>query len=213
MRLHSVASRPACALVTALALASCQAVAASQTKASQTDKTPPASAQTQATPEHFTALAVNSNGPVGAPASTTVDIDIERWSTDAESDHLLTVLAEQGPDKLLTTLESLPRAGSFRTPDSVGYDIHFARRTRAADGSDRITLVTDRNIGYWERANAGRSTDYPFTVIELRIRKDGSGEGKMSIATKITTDPATKSLVLENYNASPVMLTTVRRLS
>ena len=54
------------------------------------------------------------------------------------------------------------------------------------DGGRRIVLVTDRPISFWEAANQPRSIDYPFTLIELRLNRDGEGEGKMSIATKIT---------------------------
>ena len=48
--------------------------------------------------------------------------------------------------------------------------------------------MTDRYISFWEAANRPRTVDYPFTLIEIRIGPDGKGEGKMSIATKVTYD-------------------------
>jgi len=48
-------------------------------------------------------------------------------------------------------------------------------------------------------------------VIELRLNRDGEGEGKMSLATKIIPDKDKNTITLENYETSPVMLTNVRR--
>ena len=105
----------------------------------------------------------------------------------------------------------MPRVGYIRTPNSVGYDLHFARLVPGEDGGERITLATDRHIGFWEASNRPRSIDYPFTVIELRMNHDGEGEGKLSLATKITADSDHKTIVLENYGIQPVLLQHVRR--
>jgi hypothetical protein len=43
------------------------------------------------------------------------------------------------------------------------------------------------------------------------LNKDGEGEGKMSIATKIIADKENNIVTLENYETSPVMLTNVKR--
>lgn len=170
-------------------------------------------AQTHGRPEKFTAFAVNLDGTVIAPAgASVVDIVVERYSSDAERDRLLKALIEKGPEKLLDTLQSLPRVGYIRTPNSLAYDLHYARKTPMAEGGERIVLVTDRYIGFWEAANRPRTIDYPFTVIELRLNRDGEGEGKMSIATKITIDEEHSQIELENYGTQPVLLKTVRRV-
>jgi hypothetical protein len=159
------------------------------------------------TTERFTAAAINMNRGV----ASNIDIVVNRYSTDGERDRLMSVMLERGPEKLLDTLQSLPRVGYFRTPDSIGWDIHFARKTRGTDGGERITLITDRRIGFWEASRQPRSFDYPFTVIELRLNGDGEGEGKMSIATKIMYDDKKNEIVLENYQSQPVLLTEVRQ--
>jgi hypothetical protein len=71
--------------------------------------------------------------------------------------------------------------------------------------------VTDRRIGFWEATNRPRTIDYPFTVIELHVNRDGEGEGKMSVATKIIPDKENNIVTLENYGAQPVLLTNIRR--
>lgn len=162
--------------------------------------------------ERFVATAVNiaTPGPTGAGR---VEIVIDRYSTEAQRDRLSKALLEKGPEKLLDTLQDLPRVGYIRTPNSIGYDLRYARKTPLDEGGERIVIITDRYIGYWESANRPRTIDYPFTVIEMRIGRDGVGEGKMTLLTKILYDSNTKHIVLENYASQPVMLTTVRRES
>jgi len=165
------------------------------------------SAQTLGTPERFTASAINMN----RGAAGNIEIVVNKWSTDAQRDKLMSTLMNKGPEKLLDVLQDMPRMGYFRTPDSIGWDIHFARRMSLPEGGERVVLVTDRRIGFWEAANQPRSIDYPFTVIELRLNRDGEGEGKMSIATKIVPDKEGNIVTLENYDLQPVMLTNVHR--
>ena len=161
-------------------------------------------------PERFTAFAVNFDAPPGQVGKV-VQIGVTRWSSDAERDRLMAILTEKGPEKLLDAVQDLPSAGYIRTPDSLGYDLRFARHTVTDDGTEQITLVTDRFITYWEAVNQPSSIKYPFTVIELRIGRDGKGEGKASVATRITADPRHQSIVLENYSAQPVLLQSVKR--
>ena len=166
-----------------------------------------ASAQTMGTPERYTASAINiNNGSAG-----NIDITVQRWSTDKQRDGLMAVMLQKGPDKLLDALQDMPAMGHFGAPGNLSWDIHFARKVPLADGGERVVLITDRRIGFWEATNQPRSIDYPFTVIELRLNADGEGEGKMSIATKITTDKEHNIVTLENYDISPVRLTNVRR--
>jgi hypothetical protein len=171
--------------------------------------TGPTAAQSGDTPVRYSANAVNMN-PTRAVA-TTVEIVVNRWSTDGERDRLQTTLVEQGEDKLLKALQDLPKVGYLRTPDSLAYDLHYARRIVGAGGAERVVLLTDRYIQFWEEANAARTLDYPFMVIELRFDSAGHGEGKLTVATKITWDGEKKQITLEDYEAQPVRLTNVRR--
>jgi len=143
--------------------------------------------------------------------TSTVEMVVNRWSTEAERKRLLSVLLERGPEKLLDVLQAMPRVGYFRTPESLGWDVHYATHTPLPDGGERVVLATDRRINFWEARNRPRSIDYPFTVIELRVNGDGEGEGKMSIATKITVDKDSNTIVLENYGTQPVLLQSVKR--
>lgn len=164
-------------------------------------------AQTNGVAERFTGMAVNmTRGGAG-----TVEMVVNRWSTDAEQKQLMSTLMTKGPDKLLDVLQSMPRVGFIRSNGGLGYDLHYAHQTKGEDGGERVVLATDRRIGFWEATNRPRSIDYPFTVIELRLNNDGEGEGKMSLATKITADRDQTTVTLENYDTQPVLLQSVKR--
>ena len=165
-------------------------------------------AQTSGTPERFTALAANTNN--GGTAQ--IEIAVDRWSTPAERARLVETLRGKGPDKLLSVLQSMPKVGFLRQTSSIGWDLRYAHKEAIPDGGgERVVVATDRPIGNWEAVNQPRTIDYPFTFIELRVDKNGEGEGKMSIATKIIMDSEANIVTLEHYEISPVRLTNVKR--
>ena len=168
-------------------------------------------AQTRGGRERFTAFAVNLDASAGARTGAgVVEIVVQRWSSDAERDRLFTALAEKGPDKLLDTLQKLPRAGYIRTPNSIGYDLFYARNNVQPDGSRHIVLATNRRVAFKEAQNNTRSMQYQLTAIEIHLDKDGKGEGKMQPAAKISWDAKAKKIELENYNALPIDLVNVK---
>jgi len=123
---------------------------------------------------------------------------------------LLKTLQTKGPEALLAALQKMPVAGRIRTPDRIGYDLRYARQSPLDDGGRQIVVATDRPIGFWEARNAGRTLEYPFTLAEIHLNSEGKGEGKLSIATKITSRGNT--LVLENYAIQPVQLNEVHKV-
>ena len=177
--------------------------------------------------ERFSAFAVDLGVPSGGidvpqprdkriPSSGKagpVEFVVNRYSSDAERDDLLKTLQDKGPEKLLDALQKLPRIGYFRTPNSTGYDLKFARKVPGDDGGEKITMITDRYITFWEAANRPRSIDYPFTLIEVHMGPEGKGEGKLSLATRITYDKKNNTVVLEDYKSQPTLLNEVKRES
>ena len=171
----------------------------------------PAAQSNIARPEKFTAFAVDISNTAPRALASTVDLQINRWSTDAERDQLLTVFRAKGQEALLSALQKLPVVGGITSPGSLKYDIHFARERQEAEGGRMIFLMTDRYIGAWEAANRPRTIDYPFTLIQLQVDKDGNGVGKASVATKIT-EAVDGTIELENFSNQPVALNKVRKI-
>ncbi len=159
----------------------------------------------------FSAVAVDMLSTNPGAGTVPVNIVVTRWSTDAERDQLLTTLMEKKSDALLKALRDMPRAGSVAASGGVGFDIRFARRIQEPGQPERIVLVSDRPMSFWERRDAGRTTDYPFTVVELRMPPSGDGEGRIAVAAQISADAVNRTIVIENYNDQPLGLRAVKR--
>jgi hypothetical protein len=160
--------------------------------------------------ESFTGFAINMNS---GPSTAVVDFTIERWSTEEEREQLLTIIQgnKDPTDKLLRALQKLPRVGRIRTPTSLAWDLRYAHQSPLEEGGRRIVLATDRPIGFREARTQGRTMDYPFTIIEVRLDKNDQGEGKILAGTKIFIDK-NNHLVLENYGQQPVRFNNIKRL-
>ena len=161
--------------------------------------------QTMGQKEEFNAVAIVNN-ELGAGAGRVI-MRVERWSTEAERGTLIRTLMKDGPNALLDALQDMKSVGTIRTPDSLAYDLRYANQEPGEDGGRRIVLATDRPISFWEARNQPRTMDYPFTVIQMQIDKNGEGKGTLSYATKIIARGNT--IELENFSSSPAMLTKI----
>ena len=185
---------------------------------SVTAAAPQADKATLPLPLRMSAFAVSM--ATAAPGATAVmDIRVKRWSTPAERENLINTAVEKGQDALLRALQKMPDHGRISIPGwtgpdphnaRLGWTLHYAYVTPGEDGGYRVGIATDRYIGMWEARNQPRTIDYPFSLIEIRLGKDGKGVGKMAVATKIDFDKKKKQLVLENYSSEPVRLNEVK---
>lgn len=157
--------------------------------------------------ERFTCFAANmTQGKAGV-----VQIQIDRWSTDAERDMLRTTLREKGPDALLKALQGIkPRVGFMRLPNTRGWDLYFARDIKREDGTRQVILASDRYIAFGEAMSSTRSMQYRFTIIDIRFDTEGKGTGELSAAAKVSINPKTNTLEIENYGAQPTDLINVK---
>jgi hypothetical protein len=163
--------------------------------------------QTNGQPERFTANAVSTSPEYGT-GQRLVEITIDRWSPNAERQRLVTALQTKGPDELLKQLQKNRPVGRIRTPDSLGYDLRYAQQTPLRDGGRMIVIATDRPIGFWEATQHPRSFDYPFTVIQMKLDREGNGSGTLSYATRITAHD-NNVIELEDFATQPIMLNNV----
>jgi hypothetical protein len=162
-----------------------------------------AQAQSNLEPEEFTAFAINMGIRTGGTTASII-ITVNRWSSEAEKNELFSVLRKDGQEALLRALQDAKRLGSLRTPETVGYDLRLAFQEPGKDGGRRVLIITDRPVGFGEASARPQSLDYPFTVIDMQLKPDGTGSGTMSVAAKII--PAGKTVLVENYDTQPVRL-------
>jgi hypothetical protein len=175
------------------------------------------SGQTNGEKLEISAFAVNMSN-IATGANAMVQITVNGWSTAEERTLLITTVLEKGSDALLRALQKAPVKGRFRIPSarppdphhlSLGLDIRYAWQAPLPEGGRRIVLATDRYIGFQEARNQPRTTDYPITIMEIRVDKDGKGVGKMAVATRISFDKKKNQIELENYASEPVRLNNV----
>jgi len=162
-------------------------------------------AQTNGQPERFVANAVSLSPEYGT-GQRIVEINVDRWSPSSDRANLIAALMKS-PDELLKQLQKIRPVGTIRTPDSLGYDLHYAQQTPLPEGGRSIVIATDRPIGFWEATNRPRSIDYPFTLIQMNLDRNGTGSGTLSYATRITTK--NNIIELENFASQPIMLNNI----
>jgi hypothetical protein len=169
----------------------------------------PTEAPTKKDPLRFTAF--NVSMPTGMSGVT--EIVVERWTTDAERTKLLGLVetakwGEGGQRKLLDALQKIkPRVGFIRTPNSIGWDLRYAVESAMPDGTRQLVIATDKPVSFAAAASGGEAMDYPFTLVEMRMKPNEKGEGKMLAATSITVKNG--RMELENYGQEPVRLTEI----
>jgi hypothetical protein len=115
--------------------------------------------------------------------------------------------------RLSTAIKAAPTLGYIWTAGVTGYSIKYAWRSPAAGDQARIVLVTERRLDAPapDRSPAsGGDGDEDFTLIEMRIDRQGVGEGKTSLTTSVAIDTEAKTLALDGYAAAQPLLKVTR---
>jgi hypothetical protein len=145
------------------------------------------------------------------PKSGRLSVDIDRWSTALERDSLVAAIGENGPEKLLDAFRDVGRIGTLYWPGGLEYAVRYAWRSQRADGGADVILVVDRPVWMWWDSSAP-STPYPYTVVQMKLAKDGSGEGRVSLGVSVASDK-TLGVALSDFAKAPALLADVRRES
>jgi hypothetical protein len=141
-------------------------------------------------------------------ATGVVEIQVTRWSTDAERQTLLDILKESGQPAMLDALQKMPQVGYYRMPNTMGVALFYARSNELPDGTRQVVLGTDRSIGMATRSP--QASKYDATIIEIRFKKGSDkGEGKIVLAGKASIGKDGK-VQISNYQGEPVRLMDVQ---
>ena len=184
----------------------------------------PAGAQQSVAPSATDKVVINgwalNMSNIATGANQTIRINIDKWSSPSQRQHLIDTFLAKKQDGLLSALEKQPEMGRFNFPGymgpdpnnvmRLGTDIRYAMNFAGEDGGRRIVIITPRVIGFREAANQPRTVDYPFTLFEMRFNGAGKGEGKMAYETQINFDKKKNAIELENYSSEPVRLNNVK---
>jgi hypothetical protein len=117
-------------------------------------------------------------------------------------------LKEKGPDALRSATEKLD-VGRINPTGSVGNQIAVARKRQ--EGSDTIiTVVTARNMPFVELYRGGRTMDYPFGFLQVKLNDKGEGSGQIMVAAKIRFDKKKGHYEIESYGNQYIKAVNVR---
>jgi hypothetical protein len=172
--------------------------------------TPFLSAQTKKLTARYAGTAANMKPGAGE----SLRFDLLEWSSDADREQMIGAFKDKGDSGLQSALEAARTLGFIWSDSAVGHSVRYAHRIALPDGGERIIVATNVRLGrggMWKPTAASGSTDYPFTVIELRLNRRGEGEGKMSFTSKVAVEDQAKTIGLTDYAASPVLITGVKR--
>jgi hypothetical protein len=166
------------------------------------------------------AVAMGTSNPPVIPTgrSTTLQINITRWTTDEEREKLFAILIEKGQEKLVDALQDTEETGFLRVTGSPtmrnpfpSERLRYARQIDLGEGKRRIVLATDRYISFYEARNQPRTRDYDMSLLIMDVDKDGNGEGQLAMGVRLQVDTEKKTLVVENFGTEPVRLTKIHR--
>ena len=107
-------------------------------------------------------------------------------------------------ERLTRAVKAAPTIG-FIWGGVTGYSIKYAWHAPAADGADRVVLVTDRRLDTTTAIPADASAA-EFTVIEIVLDAKGTGEAKSSLTNSVVVDASAKTLAIDGYRTAPLLL-------
>ena len=167
----------------------------------------PASAQEKPRPESYTGVAIGTGGSVGGK-TILFDFRITQYTSDEEVQSLADLVKEKGTDALRRALEKRDQ-GRIAAVGSTGNQIAVARKRQ--QGPDTIiTIVTARNMPFVELYHGGRTTDYPFGFLQVKLDASGKGTGQIMAAAKIRFDKKSGKYEVESYGNQYIKATNVR---
>ena len=135
--------------------------------------------------ESYAGVVVGPGGRIGGQ-TLNLDIHIDKYTSDQEIQEYLVLLQEAGQDELRKTLEKVS-VGRIAPVGRTGTDLSIARVYQTVEGKI-IRLLTPRPVSFFEAYRSGRSMDYPFTIMEIRLSKDGKGEGSIMAGAQLRFD-------------------------
>ncbi len=157
--------------------------------------------------EAYSGVAMGTGGTVGAKTKS-FDFRITTYTTDDELNTFATLLKEKGPDALRRALEKEDK-GRLSPSGSLGNQIAVARK-RQAGTETIITIVTARIMPFIELYNNGRSTDYPFGYLQVKLNEKGEGAGQIMAAAKIKFNKKEGRYEIESYGNQYIKAVNVR---
>ena len=161
-------------------------------------------------PETFTAN-VQATGAQGGAAAATIQVDIRRYTPEADRAAVETALKTGGYPAFLAALRKAPDVGAVSFADRK-WAIRWARERETGKNTRQIVVVTDQPIFFvgGGRTDAKPREGFEVAVIELEVDGAGLGRGQMTAAARVKPG-GENGVTVEDYAEKPIRLVTVVR--
>jgi len=160
--------------------------------------------------EVYTGTIVNMSG---RSVSFGFTLSIEAKTSDEDALKYLNVLASEGQDEFLSAIRK-NNLGYIAATGQTRRDLLVVRE-HMIEGNRRIIAAFERWQGFYEVRGGYRSTDYPFSIIEIVFDQKGKGTGTfIGLAqVRMKKDKKTEQLRLEieNFGSFPEKVMGVMR--
>jgi hypothetical protein len=164
-------------------------------------------AQDQTPPQAYTGVAVGTGGSVGGK-TISFDFRVTQYTTDEALQNFAQLVKDKGTDALRRALEKEDK-GRISAVGSTGNQIAVARKRQ--QGSETIiTIVTARTMPFIELYNNGRTTDYPFGYLQVKLDSTGKGSGQIMAAARIRFDKKKGQYEIESFGNQYIKATNIR---
>jgi hypothetical protein len=155
-------------------------------------------------PDQFTGNMVNT---LGVRFNQPFILSVDHYADGADVQRLTGTLAAKGQYSLRDELWRQRSAGYLRVGGRLGYPVAAVLSQETATGRT-LHVVLNRPLSTREVQYFTRSSKYPFTVLELKVDKNGKGEGRLLGAAKMQMNGDT--LEFKSLGVEPVRLLAVR---
>lgn len=146
--------------------------------------------------EAYSGVVMGTGGGVGGK-TISFDFRVSQYTTDEDVQKFAQLVKEQGTDALRKVLEKEDK-GRINAVGSTGNQIAIARKRQ--QGSDTlVTIITARNMPFVELYRNGRTTDYPFGFLQIKLDAKGQGTGQIMAAARIRFDKKAGQYQIESY--------------
>lgn len=139
-------------------------------------------------------------------------LTINNYTPENEVARMLNALRQDGQDGLMKALNK-DKAGTLQIGNGLARDVQAVWITQTDEGR-KISVLSERWLGFGELRRGARSVDYPLTYIEIFVQEDGGEDGGKSEGSLI---PAARvrskggnNIEIENFGIYPARLTNIK---
>jgi len=156
----------------------------------------------------LTGAVINMSGGT-REASETFTLFLDHLTPDAAYDILVQSYRDKGEEGLQNAVWDLKPLGQIQIGHHIGTPLAVARAS--VEGGKRVLrILTDRAMEYYEVTHDLRTTEYPFSYLEITLDDKGLGAGNLIPVAKVAFKK-NGDMDVTNYTALPFTLTHIKQ--